>query len=148
MVASKPPFEKTTDKVRDRNAIPAGDRWNVEALYDSWVDWEKDLEKWVRPLHTPHWPELEVYQGHLAEPQKLKELMDKTKTEGGDKGPVIADMKKEVEELEMWFTENNIQDLPKIGKSGKGKTPATIKIDGAAKLPLGQFIDVVQSNFY
>ncbi|MCX6988901.1 MAG: oligoendopeptidase F [Chlamydiae bacterium] len=78
MVASKPPFEKTTDKVRDRNAIPAGDRWNVEALYDSWVDWEKDLEKWVRPLHTPHWPELEVYQGHLAEPQKLKELMDKT----------------------------------------------------------------------
>lgn len=77
MVASEPKCKNLTSHLKDRYDVPECDRWNVEALYSSWQAWEKDLDKWVRPLQKIHWQEWDDYQGHLADPKKLKEFLDK-----------------------------------------------------------------------
>lgn len=62
----------------ERNKIPYEDCWNVEALYPSFAEWEKDLAEWGREGKMPHWPELLEFKGTLSNgPDKLSALLKK-----------------------------------------------------------------------
>ena len=73
-------IEKEIDRVKERKEIPLDDCWNVEALYLSWDAWEKDVEKWARPVLKPHWPEFDAFRGKLSDPKMVAELLEKTFT--------------------------------------------------------------------
>ena len=73
-------IDKETDRVKERKEIPLDDCWNVEALYLSWDEWEKDVEKWARPALKPHWPEFDSFKGKLSDPNVVAEFLDKTFT--------------------------------------------------------------------
>lgn len=60
-----------------REEIPQADKWNVEALYPTKNEWEKEFQAFVNLKQTPCWPELAAYQGTLGQgAQKLKEALD------------------------------------------------------------------------
>lgn len=62
---------------KERCEIPAEDRWNVEALYPSFNDWQKDFDAHSRESQRPRWPELAAYQGRLKESAAvLKEILE------------------------------------------------------------------------
>ncbi|MBS0620914.1 MAG: oligoendopeptidase F [Verrucomicrobia bacterium] len=66
------PVEKTQERV----AVPPQSRWNVEALFPSWEEWEKEFQKWGREGDQVHWPEIQALRkGALDNPKKLKELI-------------------------------------------------------------------------
>lgn len=50
--------EEDQQKIRDRKDVPVEDRWNVEALYSSWQDWEKDIARLSSKKESTHWPEI------------------------------------------------------------------------------------------
>jgi oligoendopeptidase F len=70
--------KKKIDKLLERQDVPMQDRWNVEALYASWEEWDKDLKIWARPDSSPHWPEFNDFKGKLSDPKKLFELLEKS----------------------------------------------------------------------
>lgn len=43
--------------IRTRSEVPPENQWNVEALYPSWAEWQKELEGSFQK-QEPHWPEL------------------------------------------------------------------------------------------
>jgi oligoendopeptidase F len=62
----------------ERSEIADQDRWNVEALYPSFVEWEKDLTKWGKEGAASQWPELSLYKDNLSDnPQNLQALLEK-----------------------------------------------------------------------
>lgn len=62
---------------RSRNEVPFEDRWNVEALYPSNHEWEKDFNAFVNPQKIPYWPALIPFQGTLGKgPEKIKAALD------------------------------------------------------------------------
>jgi oligoendopeptidase F len=62
--------------VKKRDEIAAADKWDVEALYPSFDEWEKDLAAWGRDAKGDRWPELSAFRGRLADgPRKLKGLL-------------------------------------------------------------------------
>lgn len=65
--------------LKTRNEVPKNDCWNVEALYQSIEDWEKDFQIYARPDQKPHWPEIAAFRGRLGESAKtLKEALEST----------------------------------------------------------------------
>lgn len=51
----------------DRDKVALDDRWNVEALYPSFNQWEEDLQTWGRESQKkPRWPEVTNFRGQLA----------------------------------------------------------------------------------
>ncbi len=51
----------------DRDKVALDDRWNVEALYPSFNQWEEDLQTWGRESQKkPRWPEVTNFKGQLA----------------------------------------------------------------------------------
>lgn len=61
----------------ERNQVPVEDRWNVEALYSSFEEWEKDLQACGKEGGGLRWPELARFKGKLnASPQELKALLE------------------------------------------------------------------------
>ena len=71
-------FINTNDKIRERQEIPLGDRWDVEAIYSSWKHWQDDLDHFARPQSRPHWPEFNEFKGRLKEPSSLLECIEKS----------------------------------------------------------------------
>jgi oligoendopeptidase F len=53
--------------MKERSAVAAQDKWDVERLYSGFEAWEKDFEKWARQGKRPRWPELEAFKGRLGE---------------------------------------------------------------------------------
>lgn len=54
-------------KTFTREEILAEDKWNVEALYPSFQEWEKDMQKWGREEKKDlHWPEFVTFKGNLG----------------------------------------------------------------------------------
>lgn len=63
------------NQLKERAEVAQEDKWNVEALYPSWEDWEKDFAVWTRPDQNLHWPELTAFKGRLADPHSLSEFL-------------------------------------------------------------------------
>jgi oligoendopeptidase F len=62
---------------QERSSVPVEDRWNVEALYPSLEEWEKDLTRWGREGQSLKWPEIAQFKGKLAQgPAELKALLE------------------------------------------------------------------------
>lgn len=51
----------------ERNAVKSEDKWNVEAMYPSFSDWEKEFKEWERTGQSPKFPEIATWKGRLAE---------------------------------------------------------------------------------
>lgn len=61
----------------ERSKVPVEDRWNVEALYSSPAEWEKDFKEWGREGTAPHWPEIARFKGKLGSgPNELKSFLE------------------------------------------------------------------------
>lgn len=59
--------EEDQQKIRERQDVPAEDRWNVEALYPSWKEWEEDIARWGREKETIHWPEIAAFESSFCD---------------------------------------------------------------------------------
>lgn len=58
-----------------RETVSKNDKWNVEEMYPSFEDWQKDFEKTIS-LDKPRWPELLEFKGKLGEsPENLKKAL-------------------------------------------------------------------------
>lgn len=65
-----------TANIIERSAVKQDDKWNVEALFPTMEEWEKEFKTVGRPSERPHWPEIAQYKGKLGEGvEKLKELI-------------------------------------------------------------------------
>jgi len=71
-------LENKIDKLKERREVPLEDRWDVEAIYPSWNDWQNDLDTWVKPQNKPHWPEFNQYKGKLSQPSSLLEFIERS----------------------------------------------------------------------
>ena len=68
----------TIELTVERSEIADQDRWNVEALYPSFTEWEKDLTKWGKQGADSQWLELSKYKENLGDaPQNLRALLEK-----------------------------------------------------------------------
>lgn len=56
---------------KKRKDVAAEDRWNVEALYPSFKEWEGDLKKWGREGALLKWPEIAALKGRLHEGESV-----------------------------------------------------------------------------
>ena len=66
---------EVAETTKEREEIPESDKWNVEALFSSLEDWEKELKEVGRPEVKPHWPELDSFKGKLGTgPSVLKDF--------------------------------------------------------------------------
>jgi oligoendopeptidase F len=64
-------------QVLARKEISTEDKWNVDALFSSLGEWEKEFAKVCPNASSPHWPELQKQRGKLHEsPSVLKEVLD------------------------------------------------------------------------
>lgn len=62
--------------VKPRSEVTLENRWNVEALYNTFNDWKKDFEDSFSTEQHPRWPEFAQYQGKLGNSAKtLKEAI-------------------------------------------------------------------------
>lgn len=55
----------------ERSAVAKNDRWDVESLYPSLKEWEKEYTSVAKAARSPHWPEIAQYKGRLAESPKI-----------------------------------------------------------------------------
>ncbi len=63
--------------MKTRKETALGDCWNVEALYPTFEEWEKDFETAKRANQHPIWPEIMGFQGRLSESsQILNEVLE------------------------------------------------------------------------
>lgn len=63
--------------MKTREEVLSSDRWNVEALYPTFKDWKKSLEK-IKPLVSDPapWPALQKLKGTLHEgPEKIRDAL-------------------------------------------------------------------------
>lgn len=59
-----------------RKDVAKQDCWNVEAMYPTFDDWEKDFKKFVSTETRPRWPEFQSYRGKLGDsPEVLKNAL-------------------------------------------------------------------------
>jgi oligoendopeptidase F len=62
---------------KTRAEVSLEEQWNVEAMYPTNAEWEKDFQNFSSSKQSPRWPKLHSYQGTLQEgPQKLKEVLE------------------------------------------------------------------------
>lgn len=60
-----------------RNEVPLKDQWNLNPMYSSMEEWEKDFETCCSDSQ-PRWPELRSYQGNLHKNEAtLKSFLEK-----------------------------------------------------------------------
>lgn len=72
-------MKHTRPPTPERSKVAKQDQWNVETLYPSLKEWEKDYTKVAGATSTPRWRHLAKYKGRLGEsPQVLKEALDAT----------------------------------------------------------------------
>ena len=65
------------DTIKERKDVDKKNKWNVEALYSTSKEWEKEFEKVCRPSQEPHWPEILAFRGRLGEgAELLKKFLD------------------------------------------------------------------------
>lgn len=70
---------EVVEDLQDREKIPESDKWNVEALFSTFQDWEKQLKVVCRPEQKPHWPEIAAFKGKLGNgPSVLKKFFETT----------------------------------------------------------------------
>jgi oligoendopeptidase F len=63
--------------VLKRSEIPKEDRWNVEALFPKFSDWEKAVSQSIPTNVQPRWPKLAALKGRLHEGSHIvKEALD------------------------------------------------------------------------
>jgi oligoendopeptidase F len=62
--------------IKKRSEVAAKDCWNVEAIYPSLADWEKDFELWGRPGQQPRFPELSCSHFNLHCIEDVKKIFD------------------------------------------------------------------------
>ncbi|MES2344560.1 MAG: oligoendopeptidase F [Chlamydiota bacterium] len=68
----------TIEITMERSETTAQDCWNVEALYSSFADWEKDLTEWGGKETLPRWPELFCYKENLKNsPKELRACLER-----------------------------------------------------------------------
>ncbi|NGX39354.1 MAG: Oligoendopeptidase F, plasmid [Chlamydiae bacterium] len=66
-------------ELKERSGVEREDKWDVEALYPSLAEWEKELVEVARPDQRPRWPELVAFKGRLGEGTVVfKEFLDKS----------------------------------------------------------------------
>lgn len=64
-------------KTKERSEISLEDQWDLQSLYKSVEEWEKDFELWSRPGKKVHFPEIQSFKGTLDQGvDKLKKLFD------------------------------------------------------------------------
>ena len=56
-----------TSTLLERDNVAKVDQWNVEALYPTFQDWQKDFNSAATQKETPKWPELQKFKGRLHE---------------------------------------------------------------------------------
>lgn len=63
---------------RNREEIPSEDRWNVEALYATHLDWENAFTEFAKHAQLqPCWPAIQAYQGTFMQgPEIVKQVLD------------------------------------------------------------------------
>lgn len=62
---------------KDRKEIAHTDKWNVEALYPEFHNWQQELTEATKTNGTTRWPELLAFRGRLGEnPETLKKALD------------------------------------------------------------------------
>ncbi|MCC5831715.1 MAG: oligoendopeptidase F [Chlamydiales bacterium] len=54
-------------QIKPRAEIASEDRWNVEALFPAYEDWEKAFKVVREQTEAAHWPALAAYRGRLKE---------------------------------------------------------------------------------
>jgi oligoendopeptidase F len=59
-----------------RKDVSQKDCWNVEALYPSLKDWEKEFGNISKAKKAPFFPELKKYQGKLNKAKNIKACLD------------------------------------------------------------------------
>lgn len=57
----------SAEEIKPRADVPLEDRWNVEALYPSFEEWEKAFQAVCEQPSTPHWPSLAAFRERLKE---------------------------------------------------------------------------------
>lgn len=61
---------------KERKSVAAEDKWNVEALYKDFSNWQEALVQ-ANKSDKPKWPELSMFKGRLGEsPETLKAALD------------------------------------------------------------------------
>ncbi len=61
----------------ERHDVAEHDQWNVNSLYSSLKDWEKEFSHVMKEKKSPHFPEIAAFKGRLAEsPEILKEALE------------------------------------------------------------------------
>lgn len=67
----------STQNLAERQNVPENDQWNVNSLYPSLKEWEKDFARVMKEEKSPRFPEIAAYKGRLAEsPETLKEALE------------------------------------------------------------------------
>ena len=64
------------EQTPERKDVDKQSRWNVEAMYSDWAEWDKDFLKNARASASPRWPEFSEGMVSLADPKELKKLLD------------------------------------------------------------------------
>lgn len=60
-----------------REQIQKDDCWDVEKLYDSWKDWENQMQLFAREKKSPHWPEIAAFQPNWQKSaERLRDLIE------------------------------------------------------------------------
>lgn len=61
---------------RTRTDVLIEDQWDLDSLYPSLKDWERDFNAFINLQQKPHWPQIGAYRGTLKQgPQKVKEAL-------------------------------------------------------------------------
>ncbi len=63
--------------IQTRESVSQSDKWNVEDLYKTFNDWQRDFKKHYPETTNAYWPRLEEFQGQLSHsPERLKECLE------------------------------------------------------------------------
>jgi len=63
---------------KERKEVSSHDMWDVDVLYPTLTEWEKEFASATESPSAPHFPSLVRYKGHLHEgPSVLKEALEK-----------------------------------------------------------------------
>lgn len=72
-----PPFNRSFPMARERKEVLHTDKWNVEALYPDFHDWQQEFTQANKKDGQARWQELAAYRGRLGEsPETLKKGLD------------------------------------------------------------------------
>ncbi len=70
------PAQSLSKKTVDRALVDREDKWNVEALYKNWEEWESELSQVGQSEGRPRFSQISAFDGKLADPAKLSSALD------------------------------------------------------------------------